>query len=54
MPYVLIRHNVADYPKWKRAFDGHGRAEEVGRIQGRAVVSERSQTEGRLHPVTLE
>ena len=26
MPYVLIRHKVADYPKWRRAFDAHGRA----------------------------
>ena len=30
MPYVLIRHKVADYPRWKRAFDGHGRARKSG------------------------
>ena len=24
MPYLLVRHTVADYAKWKRAFDGHG------------------------------
>jgi len=34
MPYVLIRHTVADYPKWKRAFDGHGRARKSGGSKG--------------------
>ena len=24
MPYVLIRHRVGNYAKWKRAFDAHG------------------------------
>ena len=34
MPYVLIRHKVADYPRWKRAFDGHGRARKSGGSRG--------------------
>jgi hypothetical protein len=34
MPYVLIRHTVADYPRWKRAFDGHGRARRSGGSKG--------------------
>ncbi len=24
MPYVLIRHRVVDYARWKRVFDAHG------------------------------
>lgn len=24
MPYLLIRHKVADYAKWKPGFDAHG------------------------------
>ena len=23
MPYVLVRHKVADFSKWKRVYDGH-------------------------------
>ena len=26
MPYILIRHKVKDYTKWKPAFDEHGAA----------------------------
>ena len=34
MPYVLIRHRVADYPKWRRAFDAHGGARRSGGSKG--------------------
>ena len=34
MPYVLIRHKVADYPKWRRAFDAHGQARRSGGSKG--------------------
>jgi len=34
MPYVLIRHKVADYQKWKRAFDGHGSVRKSGGSKG--------------------
>jgi heme-degrading monooxygenase HmoA len=30
MPYVLIRHKVADYQTWKRAFDAHGSVRKSG------------------------
>jgi hypothetical protein len=26
MPYLLVRHKVADYSKWKTAYDGHSPA----------------------------
>jgi hypothetical protein len=26
MNYVLIRHQVADFPSWKQAYDAHGTA----------------------------
>ena len=26
MPYILIRHKVADFSKWKPAYEGHLRA----------------------------
>lgn len=31
MPYLLVRHRVADYEEWKRAFDG---VDEVRREAG--------------------
>lgn len=34
MPYVLFRHKVADYPKWRRAFDAHRRARKSGGSKG--------------------
>lgn len=34
MPYVLIRHKVADYQKWRRAFDAHGRVRKSGGSRG--------------------
>lgn len=34
MPYVLIRHKVANYPKWKRAFDAHGTMRKSNGSQG--------------------
>jgi heme-degrading monooxygenase HmoA len=34
MPYVLIRHKVADYQKWRRAFDAHGSVRKSGGSKG--------------------
>jgi len=34
MPYVLIRHKVADYAKWKRAFDAHGATRKTNGSKG--------------------
>ena len=34
MPYLLIRHKVADYAKWKRAFDAHGATRRSGGSKG--------------------
>ncbi len=34
MPYVLIRHKVADYLKWKRVFDAHGATRKAGGSKG--------------------
>lgn len=28
LPYILVRHKVADYGKWKPAFDAHGATRE--------------------------
>ena len=27
MPYLLVRHKVADFAKWKRVFDSHAEAQ---------------------------
>lgn len=34
MAYVLIRHKVADYQKWKRAFDAHGNVRKSAGAKG--------------------
>jgi heme-degrading monooxygenase HmoA len=34
MPYVLIRHKVADYGKWKRAFDTHAATRKANGSKG--------------------
>jgi heme-degrading monooxygenase HmoA len=34
MPYLLIRHKVADYPKWKPVFDEHGAARQANGSRG--------------------
>jgi heme-degrading monooxygenase HmoA len=34
MPYLLIRHKVADYPKWKSAFDEHGATRQANGSRG--------------------
>ena len=39
MPYVLIRHKVADYQKWRRAFDAHGRVRKSGGTGSRSLMS---------------
>ncbi len=34
MPYILIRHKVADYPKWKPVFDEHGATRQASGSRG--------------------
>ena len=34
MPSLLIRHKVADYAKWKHAFDEHGAKRQAGGSKG--------------------
>ncbi len=34
MPYMLIRHKVQDYAKWKSAFDDHGSTREASGSKG--------------------
>jgi heme-degrading monooxygenase HmoA len=34
MPYLFIRHKVADYPKWKSAFDEHGSTRQTNGSRG--------------------
>lgn len=37
MPYVLIRHKVADYAKWKIMFDEHGTIRKTSGSKGGRV-----------------
>ena len=34
MPYLLVRHKVADYAKWKPFFDQHGATRQASGSQG--------------------
>ena len=34
MPYVLVRHKVEDYAKWKPVFDEHGPARKASGCKG--------------------
>jgi heme-degrading monooxygenase HmoA len=34
MQYALVRHKVADYDKWKTAFDEHGAARKASGMSG--------------------
>ena len=34
MPYVLIRHKVRNFKKWKPAYDAHGTTRKKGGSQG--------------------
>ncbi len=34
MPYVLVRHKVQDYAKWKPVFDEHGATRQASGCQG--------------------
>jgi hypothetical protein len=37
MPYVLVRHKVQDYGKWKSIYDEHGSARKMGGSKGARV-----------------
>ena len=40
MPYVLVRHTVEDYDKWKPLFDGHADARSAaGSLGGQLMRS---------------
>ena len=43
IPYVLIRHTVADYQKWRRAFDAHGSARKSGGSKGGRLLRSAAQ-----------
>ena len=34
MPYILVRHKVADYARWKPIFDEHGAMRKAGGCKG--------------------
>ena len=34
MPFILVRHKVEDYAKWKTAFDEHGAMRKAGGSEG--------------------
>ncbi len=34
MPYILVRHKVADYTKWKPVFDAHATSRQASGVQG--------------------
>ncbi len=34
MPYILVRHKVADYTKWKPVFDEHGTSRQASGSKG--------------------
>ncbi len=34
MPYLLVRHKVKDYAKWKAIFDEHGATRKAGGSKG--------------------
>jgi heme-degrading monooxygenase HmoA len=37
MPYILVRHKVEDYAKWRPAYDEHGAARQAGGCKGTHV-----------------
>jgi len=40
MVHVIVRHKVADYGRWKEAFDGHlGARKEAGEVGYRVLLS---------------
>jgi heme-degrading monooxygenase HmoA len=38
MPYLLVRHKVADYAKWKPVFDEHGATRQASGSKGGLVL----------------
>jgi heme-degrading monooxygenase HmoA len=37
MPYILVRHKVEDYAKWRPAYDEHGAARQASGCRGTHV-----------------
>ena len=33
MPYIVVRHSVKDYAKWKPIYDGHGATRGTARYE---------------------
>ncbi len=40
MKYVVIRHRVADYPRWRRVFDERGEAQRAAGVRVTHVLTE--------------
>jgi heme-degrading monooxygenase HmoA len=38
MPYMLVRHRVADFDTWKRVFDSHAEAQRQSGLHTRHVL----------------
>jgi hypothetical protein len=38
MAYLLVRHRVSDYAKWKRAYDGHLSARRKAGLREKALL----------------
>jgi hypothetical protein len=52
MPYLLIRHKVEDYAKWKPVFDDHGSTREAAGSKGGYVF--RNANDGNEIVILLE
>lgn len=38
MAFILIRHKVRDFPKWKRSYDAHAPARRKGGLRQKALL----------------
>lgn len=38
MPYLVVRHKVADYAKWKPVFEEHGATRQAGGSKGGLIL----------------
>lgn len=42
MSYLVVRHKVTDYDKWRQAYEDHGTAREAAGCQGTQVLRDAS------------
>jgi heme-degrading monooxygenase HmoA len=52
MPYLLVRHKVADYAKWKPVFDEHGATRKASGSRGGVLL--RNTTDANEVVILLE